>query len=549
MLSELSGGGPPYKRADGEVLDSNSIKDLNIFISYSRPDMAFVDELVAGLEFAGAAVTIDRHSIREGEDWKARLSGLIAAADTIVFVLSPDSARSQVCGWEVGEATKLGKRILPILWRPLEDVPAPARLTDLNYVRFDGERSFMTGLRSLIGALSTNLEWLRDHTQLLSRAIDWERGGRTENRLMSGDDIAAAKAMVANRPRNGPEITALQLDFIRASEAAELARNDAMRDQIEERSRLLKEAEAAAAQRAEALSKAEAALQVTKALRRRQDVGLAVFIMVLALGMLWGYGVIETRQAMRAEAARVDIRGQLISYATSPGAETSVTPTYETSYAGSVSKQIAQPNQSIITALIEAHKEMNALSNSRQRPILSNSLNGFIYLARQPASRKKRAILVSVDAPGSTSSRRNVETMAAALRAAGFSSGEILQLHNPLRSEIKDAMETVGYALAGKSPDGSLDAVVKARITVDAAPVPAPSNTMLLFFFSGSGVEVEDEDYLVPWVDRASLDTPEAATSKLISVQNVTERFEELAAASVVILDTHFTRLFHEQPH
>ena len=165
-------------------------------------------------------VTIDRHSIREGEDWKERLSGLIAAADTVVFVLSPDSAKSSICGWEVSEAVALGKRILPILWRPLQGIPAPAKLTDINYVRFDEDRSFMSGLMALIGALGTNLEWLRDHTQLLSRAIDWERGGRAENRLMSGNDIAEAKALIANGPRNAPEITPLQLDFIRASEAA-----------------------------------------------------------------------------------------------------------------------------------------------------------------------------------------------------------------------------------------------------------------------------------------------------------------------------------------
>jgi hypothetical protein len=531
------------------VLDSSSIKDLNVFISYSRPDMGFADELVAGLEFAGAVVTIDRHSIREGEDWKVRLSGLIAAADTIVFVLSPDSAKSSICAWEVAEAVKLGKRILPILWRPLEGVPPPARLTDLNYVRFDEDRSFMTGLKALITGLGTNLDWLREHTQLLSRAIDWERGGRVENRLMSGNDIAQAKALIGNRPRNAPEITPLQLDFILASEAAETARNDAIRDQIEERSELLKKAEAAAAQRAEALSKAEAALQVTKSLRRRQQIGLTVFIMVVALGLVWGYGVIEVRQAMRAEAARVDIRGQLISYATSPGPDTDVTPVYETSYADSISKQIAEPNKSVITALIEAHKEMNAIPNSRQRPILSNSLNGFIYLARQPGSRKKRAILVSVDEDGSAGSRRNVDTMASALRSAGFSSSEILVLHNPIRSEMKDALEAAGYGLEGKSPDGSLDAVVKARITIDQPRVTAPPNTMLLFFFSGPGVEIDDEDYLLPRVDLMSLDSAETAPDKLISVQNFTERFEEVAAASIVILDTHFPKFAPEQSH
>jgi hypothetical protein len=536
------------------VPNSNAIEGLNVFISYSRPDMGFVDELVTGLQFAGAVVTIDRHSIREGEDWKARLSGLIAAADTVVFVLSPDSAKSSICGWEVCEAVTLGKRILPILWRPLDGVPAPAKLTDINYVRFDEDRSFMSGLMALINALGTNLEWLREHTHLLSRAIDWERGGRIDNRLMSGNDIAAAKALLANRPRNGPEITPLQLDFIRASEAAEIARNDALQGQIQERSRLLKEAEAAAAQRAEALSKAENALKLTAQLRRRQDFGGALAIVIIVVVGVWAYGVIRAQQAVRAEAAREDISGQIISYASSPDANSDMTADYETSYADAVSNQLRRPNQNVVEALITAHKQMNA-RNARQRPILSNSLNGFIYLARQPPTRRKRAILVSVDDPGLGAAapdkvaQHNAEEMAAALKAAGFAANEVQVLHNPDRAEIREAMETAGYALAGKSSDGSLDPIVKARLNVGASLVPAPRNSLFLFFFSGPGAEVDGEDYLVPQVGHDSLDNPETVARDTLPVQSLTEKFDELAAASVVILDTHFTQLFPEGTH
>jgi hypothetical protein len=41
---------------------------LKVFISYSWAGLAFADELVAGLEYDGGfEVTIDRHSIVEGE--------------------------------------------------------------------------------------------------------------------------------------------------------------------------------------------------------------------------------------------------------------------------------------------------------------------------------------------------------------------------------------------------------------------------------------------------------------------------------------------------
>jgi hypothetical protein len=62
---------------------------LNVFISYSRDDLAFADQLDAGLGLAGIGTTIDRHGISAGEDWENRLGALIRDSDTVVFVLSP----------------------------------------------------------------------------------------------------------------------------------------------------------------------------------------------------------------------------------------------------------------------------------------------------------------------------------------------------------------------------------------------------------------------------------------------------------------------------
>ena len=167
---------------------------LKVFISYSRADLAFADELVGGLALLSFAPSIDRHSIREGEEWKVRLGSLISEADTVVFVLSPDSAKSPICAWEVEEAAKLSKRILPVLWQPLQSIAAPEKLAKLNYVRFDEGRSFIAGLKALTTALNTDLRWLQDHTRLLTRAMDWNSGGRPDNRLMSGKDIIDATA-------------------------------------------------------------------------------------------------------------------------------------------------------------------------------------------------------------------------------------------------------------------------------------------------------------------------------------------------------------------
>jgi TIR domain len=119
---------------------------LRVFISYSRDDLDFADQLNAALDACGFECFIDRQGISGGEDWKRRLGNLISEADTVVFVLSPTSARSEICAWEVEEAARLGKRILPVNCRPLEGASPPPRLRDLNYIFLRGPKGKRFGL-------------------------------------------------------------------------------------------------------------------------------------------------------------------------------------------------------------------------------------------------------------------------------------------------------------------------------------------------------------------------------------------------------------------
>ena len=214
------------------------------------------------LILSGFECLIDRQGISGGEDWKRRLGNLISEADTVVFVLSPSSARSEICAWEVEEAARLNKRILPVICRPLEGVSPPPRLRDLNYIFFYKEpkvpgSGFGTGLASLVAALNTDFDWLREHTRYLQRAIEWDKGGRPANRLLSGNDILEAKAWAARRPKSAPEPTALHLDFIRASEEEAEARLSEQRKQLEAMAAAQAERETALHEGEEALKQAE----------------------------------------------------------------------------------------------------------------------------------------------------------------------------------------------------------------------------------------------------------------------------------------------------
>jgi TPR repeat protein len=287
--------------------DSPDKGKLRVFISYSRNDADFADQLEAALDAYGFETSIDRHGVSGGEEWQRRLGNLISEADTVVFVLTPTSARSPICSWEVEEAARLGKRILPANWRPLEGVSPPPQLRERNYVFFydnpkEPGSGFGTGLAKLVAALNTDFDWLREHTRYLQRATEWDRGGRPANRLLSGDDIAEAKAWVARRPKNAPEPTALHLDFIRASEEEAEARSSAQRKQLEAMA-------AAQAERATALQKAEEALkQAADAQRKRSRIRNIAFVVVSILAVLAGWFYWQFVEEQRATAEMMEQR-------------------------------------------------------------------------------------------------------------------------------------------------------------------------------------------------------------------------------------------------
>src|SRR5215813_1968133 len=80
---------------------------LNVFICYSHRDaLDFADQLAKALELLEFHPLLDREGISGGEEWKGRLGQLILECDTVVFVLTPESAASPVCTWEVEEAQR-----------------------------------------------------------------------------------------------------------------------------------------------------------------------------------------------------------------------------------------------------------------------------------------------------------------------------------------------------------------------------------------------------------------------------------------------------------
>jgi formylglycine-generating enzyme required for sulfatase activity len=251
-------------------------RKLKVFISYSRKDEDFAQELLAGLQFAGFEPYLDKQDIAAGEDWEARLGRLIEAADTVVFVISPDAVASDRCAWEIERTAALKKRLLPIVWRRVAEAQVPTRLKQLNYIFFDNPLMSVPSLKVLSTALRTDLAWIREHTRIGEAALRWDERGRNEALLLRGDELAAAKAWLASPPQYAPEPTLLHHEFIKAGEDAEAARSTVERQRLDQIAAAQEEREKALNDLAAAVRRGQHALAGA--------VGLFTCVVLVAIG-------------------------------------------------------------------------------------------------------------------------------------------------------------------------------------------------------------------------------------------------------------------------
>jgi len=193
----------------------------DIFISYSRKDKDFVHRLDESLKSRGREAWVDWEDIRPTEEWMQAIYGAIEGADTFVFVLTPDSVASDVCGREIAHAAAHNKRMVPIVAREPNAGSAPEALAKLNWIFFRESDDFEKATDALINALDTDLDRVHAHTRLLTRAIEWESKGKNKSFMLRGDDLRAAERWLADASTSKePKPTALQTEYIIASRKA-----------------------------------------------------------------------------------------------------------------------------------------------------------------------------------------------------------------------------------------------------------------------------------------------------------------------------------------
>lgn len=191
-----------------------------VFLSYSRKDRERAQKIADTLRERHFGVYRDTDDILPTEEWKDRLQSLIEEADTIVFLLSPNSVHSEVCAWEVEYATSLNKRVAPIVIDDTDTGDIPPLLARLNFIFCTDRDPFENAIDTLVSALNTDIDWIREHTRLAGLAQRWDSAGRLARLLLRGEDIADAERWRDSHPPDAPDVTPLQAALIAESRRA-----------------------------------------------------------------------------------------------------------------------------------------------------------------------------------------------------------------------------------------------------------------------------------------------------------------------------------------
>ncbi|MBV5349753.1 toll/interleukin-1 receptor domain-containing protein, partial [bacterium] len=136
-----------------------------IFISYSRKDSAVARKLMQEFKTINLDVWVDWEDIPPAVGWLDQILQGIERADAFMFLVSPDSAISEV-------------------------------------------------------AITIDIEWVQEHRRLQVRALEWDRK-KDASLLLRGGDLKRARQMISSAEKNDPKPSDLQKIFIEYSQKDE----------------------------------------------------------------------------------------------------------------------------------------------------------------------------------------------------------------------------------------------------------------------------------------------------------------------------------------
>ncbi|HIO49907.1 TPA: TIR domain-containing protein [Candidatus Poribacteria bacterium] len=152
-------------------------------------------------------------------EWLDEVYAGIQAADTFLFIISPDSVVSEICTLEIEHAIQHNKRLVPVVWHDVADDQVHSAMSAHNWVFLREEDDFDANFELLIDALDTDLEHVREHTRLLTRAIEWDQDEQSKGLALSRQELTMAEGWLTQGVSKEPRPAELHSEYIAFSRA------------------------------------------------------------------------------------------------------------------------------------------------------------------------------------------------------------------------------------------------------------------------------------------------------------------------------------------
>jgi WD40 repeat protein len=202
---------------------------FDAFISYGRADSkAFATKLHARLFEQGLKVWFDQNDIPLGVDYQNQIDDGIEKAHNFLFIIAPHSVNSPYCRKEVELAIQRNKRIIPLLhveqisqetWQQRFPNGMPQEweayqqkglhssfpnmhptISKINWVYFrEGLDDFDAAFTGLINLFHRQADYVQQHTQILAKALEWERHQKQTSYLLIGEERQQAETWLKIR--------------------------------------------------------------------------------------------------------------------------------------------------------------------------------------------------------------------------------------------------------------------------------------------------------------------------------------------------------------
>jgi len=204
------------KRYNPSIVFHHKIEEYmaKVFISYSRKDIDFAKRLTAELQKSELDFWIDWEGIPPTVDWRREIEKGIEESDAFLFLISPDSVESKICGEEIDHAVKNGKRLVPLVIRETKGSEVHPKLSSLNWIFFRKTDNFDASISKLLESIHTDFEWVEVQRRLQVRALEWERNHKENSFLLRGKDLGDAELQLATNSSKEPVPTDLQHEYV-----------------------------------------------------------------------------------------------------------------------------------------------------------------------------------------------------------------------------------------------------------------------------------------------------------------------------------------------